>query len=128
MKSESKGPRGFAVLIQQVDEGSLHAELSTAMQELAVRLNEHANRFHRDAKGEMTLTLGMSVDAKGVVALTGSVKTKLPKAPKVSSQFWLTTEGNLTLENPRQQKLALREVPAPVAASVADEAHPARSV
>jgi hypothetical protein len=128
-EKRSEGPRAFSVFIAQVDEGSLHEELSEEVQKLASRLCEFANRFGRDGKGELTLTLGFAVDAKGVAAVTGSIKTKLPKVPRVSSQFYLTAAGNLSLENPRQQKLPLREVPAVEAPrDLVDDVKPTRSL
>jgi hypothetical protein len=128
--TKDEGPRGFAVLLQQIDEGSLHDELSIATRDLARTLCEYANKFGRAGKGELTLTIGMSVDAKGVAAVTGAVKSKLPKVPKVSSQFFLTASSNLTLENPRQQKLPLREVapPAPPRDVPVEMNAPARSL
>lgn len=109
-KSKEEGPRAFAVFISQVDEGSLHDEASSEVQAMVRSLCDYANRFGRAGKGTITMTLDFAVDAKGVAAVTGSLKTKPPKVPKVSSQFFLTPSGNLTLENPRQQKLPLREV------------------
>ena len=124
-----EGNRGFAVFLGQIDEGAFHAELSGATRELVTSLNEFANRFHRNGKGELTITLAFDVDEKGVTSVVGGFKAKLPKIPKAKSQFFLTAGGNLTLENPRQQKLPLREVAgAAPTRELAPEVQPARSI
>jgi hypothetical protein len=44
------------------------------------------------------------------------VAVKEPEAARERTVFWTTPSGNLTVENPRQTKLPLREVPPPVVA------------
>lgn len=105
-----EGPRGFAVILQQIDEGSLHGELGDELQKLVRELGEQSTRFQRPAKGKLTLTL--SITAVGsTVEVNGDVKIAMPKKPRERSVFYRTPGGNLTLDNPRQQKLALKEVP-----------------
>lgn len=132
MKHEhpEEGPRGFAVVLQQVDEGSLHGELSETLQKVTRELAEYADKFTTVAKGAITLTLGFAVDPNGTVTVEGDIKTKLPKARRARSLFWLTKGHNLSAENPRQTKLPLREVPSnrDKAREVAEGSAPARSV
>lgn len=106
-----EGPRGFSPLLQHVDDGDLHDELSRELQRIAQVCRDHARRFQRPAKGTLTLTLTLTA-AGDTVGVRGEVKTKEPKATRAGSVFWMTPAGNLTVENPRQQKLPLREVPA----------------
>lgn len=115
MASDKEGTRSFAVTLQQIGDGSLHAELSETLQKLCGDLSAHAIQFGADAKGTLTLTLALKASANGVVGVAGDVKTKAPKAPRVGSVFWLTKGNNLTPDNPRQQKLGLREVVGPAA-------------
>lgn len=125
----SDGPRSFSVFLTQVDDGALHAEASREMHKLTSALRDHAMRFARDAKGSITLTLSLEVDEKGVADVVGSLAVKAPKAPRSKSQFFVTQGGNLTLENPRQQRLALGVVPAPEVRELpAELREPARSV
>lgn len=105
-----EGPRGFAVLLQQIDDGDLHAEVGRELQGLIGELAAYSDKFQRDAKGQLTLVLNLSVRGNNV-QVSGDVKTKTPKKPRAASVFWRTDGNNLSVDNPRQQKLPLREVP-----------------
>ena len=108
----TEGPRGFAVLLQQVDEGQLHTDASKELHRVTKELLEWARTYQRDAKGSLTLTIGLNVDPSGVVDVVGDIKAKVPAPRRQRSTMWITKGGNLSAENPRQQKLPLREVPA----------------
>ena len=126
---DTEGPRGFAVLVQQIDDGELHAELSAEIKRLSGDLSEHAEKTGATAKGAITLTLSLSAKANGTVSVEADVKTKSPKAKRPGSTFWITKGGNLSAENPRQARLPLREVPTAEARALpADEAKPARTI
>lgn len=105
-----EGPRGFAVMLQQVHDGELHGELSAELQKLVALLGEHSTKFQRPAKGAISLTLNITAVGH-TVEVVGDVKVKAPKTPRPRSVFWRTDGGNLSVENPRQTKLPLREVP-----------------
>ncbi len=109
----TEGPRSFSVLLQHIDDGALHAELSETLQSLAKQLEAHSSRFETKAKGTLALTLTLVVSPNGTCAVVADVKSKAPKAPRAGSVMWLTKESNLSPENPRQQKLGLREVSGP---------------
>lgn len=111
-----EAPRGFAVALQQMDEGCFHAEISETLQKTLGELEQFAIKFGVDARGMLTLALALKVSPTGVVAVSGEIKTKVPKAPRASSVFWLSPGNNLSPENPRQQRLPLREVRGPAAA------------
>ena len=127
-KAEQEGARGFSVTLQTLDEGRVHAELSETLQKLAGELSDFANNFGK-AKGTLTLALNLEADSNGLVAVVADIKTKSPKIPHGRSIFWLTKGNNLTPENPRQQKLPLREVPTSQVRDIpADEKPAARGV
>jgi hypothetical protein len=109
---KEEGARGFAPFLQQVDDGELHLEVSKTTQELIGDLYAYANKYQRDGKGTLTLTLNFAVHGNGGISVVGDVKTKKPKTPRAPSMFFRTPGNNLSLENPRQTKLPLREVPA----------------
>lgn len=106
-----EGTRSFAVLLQQISEGNLNEELSSKMQELVGFLTQFSDRFQREAKGTLTLTLTVTARGNGTVTISDDVKTKTPTVKRTGQVFWPTKGNNLALENPRQQKLSLREVP-----------------
>lgn len=105
-----EGPRGFAVLVQQLSDGDCHAEASLALHKLGKALLREAHAQRRPVKGELTLKLSLACDARGVVSVAYDVKRKEPAPARPTATLWLTDQGNLSVDNPRQTKLGLREV------------------
>lgn len=106
-----EGPRSFARLLEQIGEGDLEIELAAKMFELVAQCRGFADRYSREGKGTLTLVLNVAALGNGTVTVAGDIKTKTPTAKRAGSVFFLTAGGNLSVENPRQQKLPLREVP-----------------
>ena len=61
--------------------------------------------------GKLVIQLDLKQVAGGAISITPHVSTKVPEAKPDSTLLWPTVEGNLSIDNPRQQKLDLREVP-----------------
>lgn len=127
MAKVDEGARSFAVLLQNLGEGTFHAEASEVLHELCKKLQDHAVDFGK-AKGTLTVTLAVEIDREGVVTVDPDVKTKAPKPARKRGRYWLTAGGNLSPENPKQQKLPLREVPAPNTRAADHEEQPVRGV
>jgi len=127
---KKEGPRGFAVVLQQIDEGALHGELSERLQALTKEIAEHVASSGNDARGSLTLTVSLAGRRNGTIEVTGDVKIKTPKVRRGGSVFWPTKSGNLSTENPRQGRLPLREVPGGAAQprDVDADGRPARTV
>lgn len=104
--------RHFGGLLQTLEDGQLMNDLGDKLAELNGKLQRHAAAMGK-AKGELRLTLKMAADGQGIVQIDGEIVTKEPKPARSRSVLWLSKEGNLTPENPRQTKLALREVSKP---------------
>lgn len=109
--AEDEGARSFANALRMIGDGDLHDDAGAKLRELLAECSAYTERFESDGKGTLTLTISVKTHANGSVAVTGEVKTKAPSKPKAGSTFWLTRGNNLTADNPRQQKLPLREVP-----------------
>jgi hypothetical protein len=105
--------RSFAVLLTQIDDGSLHAELSEELRKVARELADYSANHGGKAKGSIIITLGLTADTDNTVSIVGDVKTKTPKAVRPRTITWIDPAGNLVLSNPKQLKLGVREVPAP---------------
>lgn len=126
-----EGPRAFARFIENVGYGQAHTDLSVEMQELGRELYAMAMHMHSPQKGKLTLELAFTVDPDCGVAVRYQIKTKRPDRQRPGSVFWVTKHGNLTVEDPRQQKLPLREVSAPpadVREAIFEDSLPARGV
>lgn len=59
--------------------------------------------------GKLTITLDMKKSG-GAMAITAKVTNKAPEAKPDEDLLWPTIEGNLSLDNPAQRKLDLRQV------------------
>lgn len=108
-QAQQEGARSFAHWLTRLGDGQAAADLSQAMFELGGELRRHA-LDRGEAKGELTLHLKFKVDNIGQVITTYQVKVKEPEPVRPASMFWLTKGGNLSVENPRQTTLPLRQV------------------
>jgi hypothetical protein len=111
VSAKDEGPRGFSPILVQVDDGQLHDELSAELQKLVAQCRAYSDRYLRPGKGTLTLNLTLIATGNGTVSVQGDVKTKPPKGKRAGSMFFVTPGNNLSVENQRQQKLPLREVP-----------------
>ena len=64
--------------------------------------------------GTLTITLSVRKATAGALAVKGKVTAKMPAEPDLEALLFPTPEGNLLTEDPRQQKLDIRPVVAPV--------------
>ncbi len=119
-KETDEGARSFAVVLHQIEDGLLHAELSSQLRLVCKELERAASNYQAKAKGSLSLTLEITAEPSGIVVVKGDVKAKLPKAKRAGSPFWLTKSGNLTLEHPRQLALPVRAAPEPETRTVED--------
>jgi hypothetical protein len=109
-KQDDAGIESAAVVLAQIDEGALNAELSDAFREVVGKLERLAADTLKDQRGTITLKLGLAVSPKGDVVIAGDVAVKTPKRPAGASRFWISKNGLLTVKNPKQQALPFREV------------------
>jgi hypothetical protein len=58
--------------------------------------------------GKLTITVDVSKTTGGMVALVAKVTDKTPEPKPDADVRWVTEDGQLTRDNPKQQKLALR--------------------
>jgi hypothetical protein len=109
-ETKEEGPRSFSRTFELLGEGEAHSLASIELHELLKKLQGEALARRASVTGEFALTLKLSVDEEGVVTVAHNIKTKMPPRRTSRSILWLTTGANLVPENPRQQKLPLREV------------------
>lgn len=60
--------------------------------------------------GKLTLSLDLKKVGGGALQITPTVTAKVPEPKLDATLLWATVEGNLTTDNPSQQKLDLRQV------------------
>lgn len=111
-REELNDARSFAVLLAELDGGTVHADASKGMRQLVNELYELAlnSGSRKGVKGRLTLTLDVSVLANGTASVDADVNVKIPKPKRLPSTMFVTKDGNLSAQNERQLKLGLREV------------------
>lgn len=60
--------------------------------------------------GRLQITLEVKRGTKGAMLIRPDSAVKVPEAKLEPTMLWATPEGALTVDNPRQQKLDLRQV------------------
>jgi len=109
---EERTLRTFGQLVQYLEDGQLASDLGDKLAELSGKLARVAEAQGK-AKGELALKLKFQADAGGTVQLDAEIVLKEPKPARQRTVAWLNKDSTLAAENPKQVKLALREVPAP---------------
>lgn len=110
--TQEDSPRGFGHFLAGLDDEQAHARASRELHELTKVLRDEAVARHGQVKGSISLTIELRCDERGTVEALYEIKTKEPR-PRVSkSIYWLDKKGHLSVENPAQQVLPLREVSA----------------
>lgn len=121
---KDEGARSFAMFVQSIDQGTLHAELSDELRAIGKAIYDATMSTGTSAKAELVLKLTFKgeADLGNTVRVDHDVRVKLPK-PKRSGggTFWLTKGHNFGTQHPMQQNLPLREVAAPPSARDLDE-------
>lgn len=95
--------RDAQTIIGMLEGGELAAALSTDITETLAKLKTLSDQMGRKAKvkGSVSLKLDFEVEAGSVSVLAG-IDTKVPKAPRSSSFYWITDDGALSTEHPQQ--------------------------
>jgi len=97
--------RDAQTIIGSLEGGQLAAELSTEITETLAELKEHvADRPKAKAKGSVTLKIDFEVE-NGTALVSGEISSKRPKKPRDRDFFFLTDDGALSNEHPRQQNM-----------------------
>lgn len=100
-------PDLFSHVLSQLRYGASQQELSEQLAQCVERARETGK------VAEITLKIKIKPQGNsGQYILLDEVKTKVPEPVKEQTIMFGTPEGNLTREDPRQQKLPLRDVSA----------------
>lgn len=103
-------PQPFTGWLHEQRNGALHHDLSEALLEVVAAVEDTGKA------GTLTLTIKVEPATKGqggVVAITDDVKTKLPQLDRGAAIWFVTSDHELSRNDPRQLALPLREVPRP---------------
>lgn len=95
--------RDAQTIIGMLEGGELAAQLSADITETLAKLKELGDVMGKKAKvkGKVVLALDFEMEA-GAVTVSASIDTKVPKAPRGTSYYWVTDDGSLSTEHPQQ--------------------------
>lgn len=97
----------FDETLKDIEFGHLSRELAEIQQEVVKAVSE------TNKAGEITIKLTFKPEGSGQLTIKADVKKKIPQLPRGTSLFFMTPEGNIQREDPRQQKLPLKSVEQP---------------
>lgn len=87
-------------LLGMLEGGEFVGKLQSEMTDTLMKLSESAGPKGK-ASGSVTVKLAFKVEA-GVVTITPELSSKKPKEEFGPSTFWVTEEGELSTQHPRQ--------------------------
>ena len=96
--------RSFSWVIQRIQGGDLHAQLTEQLNEIGNALRQYVEDYKGAPKAKLELKLDFKLD-KGVVEIIGTSKLTLPKTPAAGAIMWIDREGNFTEQHPNQMTL-----------------------
>ena len=107
--SEHKGPRvnDAPVLLGLLEDGDLARDLSAQIKE-AIQKTREAVGKRETGSCSVTLKLGFKIDGDSVDIRT-EISANIPKAPRGNSVFFLTRDGDISTQHPKQMGLPLDE-------------------
>ncbi len=100
----NEGTAAFNTFMAGLDDGRLHADLSSELQDVNEKMTDLALDGAKKVKGKITITLDFLLEG-GVWEIKGEFTTKLPKPPRGRTVMWSTPAHNFTHKNPRQTEL-----------------------
>lgn len=90
-----------ADVLRMLEDGQFNADVSVEMRELAKKMEVHAHNNKGLAKGQLTITLDMSL-ANGMFVLTPSFKVKAPVEKRMGTALFLGEDLSLGRNPPGQ--------------------------
>lgn len=101
---EENEMKTFDETLKDIEYGHLSRELAEVQQEIVKAVSE------TNKAGSITLTLSFKPEGNGQLTIKADIKKKIPQLPRGTSLFFMTPEGNIQREDPRQQKLPLKSI------------------
>ena len=97
--------RDPSVLIGSLEGGQLNQALSNEFAEVFRKLHDLSTEDQKkNHKGSVTLKLSLAAE-NGSVTISADIKSDTPKQPRPRSFYWITENGELSTEHPRQHDM-----------------------
>lgn len=102
--------RGLDQTLALADNGQYLPTLLQENDELISDIVSYSQAFGAKAKGKLTITIEYSTDRFGQIEISVEHKITVPKQPKAKATAWTADGGGLTVANPNQRAMEIREV------------------
>ncbi len=97
--------RKTATMLATIGDGDFERELDAAMLDMNRALLAHIDgRKKVKAKGKITVTLAFEM-IDGTLIISPDIAVKVPRIPRSTGFFWMTTDGELSTEHPEQIRM-----------------------
>lgn len=96
--------RPFADVLRELAGGEVYEELSAQTAEVVAAVQETRK------VGEVSFKLKFKPNGENSVIVTEEIKSKVPELPRGETVFFTTADGGLMRNDPRQERLPLRDV------------------
>ena len=111
--------KAFSLFLVDFRGGRSHAELTDKFQQLLDAVRSECKA------GELTLKIKVKPGGRAdidKIFVTDEIKLTLPKSERSQDMFWLTEDGEVSRNHPRQHDLPLREAQGKTAGHLKDAA------
>ncbi|ULB10708.1 hypothetical protein ORIO_12420 [Cereibacter azotoformans] len=97
-------------IISLADNGQYQPLLLQENDDLISEIVDFSQAYGTKAGGKLQITISYTTDRFGQIDLTVEHKITKPKAPKAKATAWTVDGGGLTIANPNQSRMEIREV------------------
>lgn len=104
MSNNNGAVKSYGTLIQSLEEGQLHSDLTDQITTITKALKDHLKDHGGSPKAKLEVKLNFQLKS-GVVQVSATTSTTLPVAPRSQSILWADDDGNLCRQNPRQRDM-----------------------
>lgn len=104
---------GATITLGAMENGGFLADVDDSLAEVIRKTKSVADQSKNGkAKGSLTITVAFEVDGD-TITLGGKTKQSVPALPRRNSMFFVTSDGEITTEHPRQTDMFAgpREIP-----------------
>lgn len=102
--------RGLDQTLALADNGQYLPILLQENDELIAEIVNFSQAYGAKAKGKLTLSIEYETDRYGQIDIKVEHKITTPKPPKAKATAWTSDGGGLTVANPNQRAMEIREV------------------
>lgn len=102
--------RGIDQILALADNGQYLPVLLKDNSDLVHEIVSHSQAYGAKSKGKLTIEIEYSTDRYGQIDMAVQHKIAAPKPPKSKAVAWATEDGGLSVANPNQRRMEIRDI------------------